>query len=125
MDMYMRVAVALCIRVCFCKVRSMFDIVNLWTAGFYPNVAHRLPAHIVTKSFNRWTFETLDLQTHGMPSDVFHLTLDGNPIPEKTSQVFEVVQHDAAFQAALEICYNRGTFPRPSWAERRCCSVYQ
>jgi hypothetical protein len=89
-------------------------IVNLWTAGFYPNVAHRLPAHIVTKSFSRWIFETLDLQTHGMPSDAFHLILDGNPIPEKTSRVFEVVQRDAAFQAALEVCYNRGTSPRPS-----------
>ncbi|KAF2437281.1 hypothetical protein P171DRAFT_425548 [Karstenula rhodostoma CBS 690.94] len=114
----------------FCRQNPKLQIeriVNLWTAGISPNHRPEYPLRtsIITKSFGRWIFEALELRKHGMPDGSFRLILDGNPIPEKASQVFGAVKGDAVRQAALDLCYERNVLPRPSWIERRRRWGYQ
>jgi hypothetical protein len=114
----------------FCRQNPRLRIervVNLWRAGISPNdsIEYPLRTSIITKSFGRWIFEALELQKHGMPQGSFKLLLDGNPILEKASQIFEAVKGDAARQAALDACYERNILPCPSWIERRRRRGYQ
>ncbi|KAK4457308.1 hypothetical protein QBC42DRAFT_279417 [Cladorrhinum samala] len=62
-----------------------------------------LPAILVSENVAVWLAEASVLCGAGMPRDVFTLTLDGQPIPEQSAQIFrEVVQRDAAWQIATE-----------------------
>lgn len=68
---------------------------------------------VITKSIGGWIFEALELRNRGMPKESFRLLLDGDPIPEKASQIFGAVKGDATRQAALDMLFERGIFPRP------------
>ncbi|KAL1606190.1 hypothetical protein SLS60_003591 [Paraconiothyrium brasiliense] len=114
----------------FCRQNPGLQIervVDLWRAGLSPDDFPELPlrTHIITKSFGRWIFEALELRKRGMPNGSFRLILDGSPLPEKASQVFEAVKSDAARQAARDLCYARNILPCPSWFQRRNRVAYQ
>jgi len=80
----------------------------------------RLRAYNVTKSIGKWVTEVMALQSLGMPEGSHTLVLDGDPIPNHTANVFRIVQRDAAWQAALDICYSLDVFAfNPSWLNRR------
>ncbi|EUC32498.1 hypothetical protein COCCADRAFT_98462 [Bipolaris zeicola 26-R-13] len=109
--------------------------VNLWKTVFAPSssIQHRylhewwrgvdsmqndrLQASEVSQLVGNWMVEALALPSLGMPEGSFTLVLDGDPIPEHTSKVFRIVQRDAAWQAAVDLCYSRGLVSKPSWAQ--------
>ena len=109
----------------FCRKNSRLRIervVKLQSGGFinyYLAHSRCLMGSTVIRSFGRWILETLELKKHGMPEGSFKLFLDGDPVPEKTTKLFEAVQRDTALQIAMEICYERDILPRPSWWRRR------
>jgi hypothetical protein len=84
----------------------------------------RLVSCGVTKSISTWIAETLLLPSLGMPGGSYTLTFDGDPTPEKSAEVFAIVQRDAAWQAALDISYARGSLPQGSWLDRRLRTGY-
>jgi hypothetical protein len=104
----------------FCQANPLLHIerrVSLWRTVFStgsssvfsvaraaPGTIHRLQACQVTKrSLAPWIMEALALPQLGMPPQSFKLILDGEPIPEKSIEVFiNVVQRDAAWQTAFE-----------------------
>jgi Mn-containing catalase len=47
-----------------------------------------------------------------MPNGSFRLVLDGDPIPDMASQIFEAVKGDACRQAALDLCQDRDILRR-------------
>ena len=79
-------------------------IVNLRTTGFGPKSQGinncGVPARTVTKSIGRWILETIELKNHGMPEGSFQLVMDGEPLLEKATEIFNVVQRDVC----LPIC---------------------
>ncbi|KAF2113297.1 hypothetical protein BDV96DRAFT_648264 [Lophiotrema nucula] len=79
----------------------------------------QLQAKYISKAVCNWLSEALALEALGMPEHSFKLTLDGEPTPNNTTEVFRIVQRDAAFQAALDHCYVCGSLTAPSWVERR------
>jgi hypothetical protein len=85
----------------------------------------RLFANTITRSVATWIVECLRLPSLGMPEGSFTLVLDGNPIPDKTAEVFQVVQRDVAWQKALDLCYARDLLPY-TWLDRRfrCGFIY-
>ncbi|KAF2687816.1 hypothetical protein K458DRAFT_269401, partial [Lentithecium fluviatile CBS 122367] len=99
--------------------------VNLWKTVFPPKnrrlelPADFLHARAVTKSVSPWVLEASILPSLGMPNGCFSLILDGNPIAQKSSEVFAVVQRDAAWQAALEESFKRQLLSMPSWLDKR------
>jgi hypothetical protein len=132
----------------FCTENNKLRIerrVNLWRNAFISEVGdaigiikeerggmgywEQLHSEVVTKSLTPWITETLAIPKLGMPINAFTLVLDGDAIPQKTSQVFEIVKRDAAWQAALDqwyayhnktpssiereahVCYAFGEFP--------------
>jgi hypothetical protein len=114
----------------FCRQNPRLQIeriVNLWKAGISPDSRPDKPLRtsIISKAFGRWIFETLELRQGGMPAGSFKLVLDGNPILEKASYIFEAVKGDVARQAALDLCYERNILSRLSWFQRRRRCGYQ
>ncbi|CAO2655409.1 Nn.00g104730.m01.CDS01 [Neocucurbitaria sp. VM-36] len=118
--------------------------VNLWKSAF-PVSKHNVHRYIrgdqseldqgaldddlledctITKVVGAWIMEALALPSLGMPEDSFTLILDGDRIPEHTSEVFRVVQRDAAWQSTLDKCYMCGSLPKPSWLSRRVGQFY-
>ncbi|RYP40951.1 hypothetical protein DL768_010560 [Monosporascus sp. mg162] len=70
----------------------------------------RLAADEVTRPVADWMVEASVLGRAGMPQDpgTFTLILDGDPTPERSSEVFCLaVQRDAAWQDAVEQCLVR------------------
>ncbi|KAF2655915.1 hypothetical protein K491DRAFT_715765 [Lophiostoma macrostomum CBS 122681] len=107
----------------FCRDNPKLRIqrrVNPWTAGFCcDGQSGSLPAWSVTETLGNWIMEALELEKRGMPLHSFQLILDGDPLPEKTTEIFGVVQRHVGLQSALEMCYDQGILRRPSWVERR------
>lgn len=79
----------------------------------------KLQACDVTRSVGSWIAEAILLPTPGMLEGSYTLILDGSPNLEKSAAVFAIVQQDAAWQAALDISYARGSLPEPLHLERR------
>jgi hypothetical protein len=107
----------------FCQESPRLKIerrVNLWRNALHgdtdplyilreqsPQIIRRvradcLRAEDVTRSIAPWVMEALALPSLGMPADAFTLILDGDPLPEKSEQVFEVIRRDAAWQGAYK-----------------------
>ncbi|KAK2033543.1 hypothetical protein LX32DRAFT_74198 [Colletotrichum zoysiae] len=64
-----------------------------------------------------WILEALELEPAGMPPGSFTLTFDGDRV---CSIMFEnVVQRDAAWQEAIDLCFERNIFPPVPWLKRR------
>lgn len=60
-----------------------------------------------------------------MPDGSFQLVFTGDPDLDKASEIFQIVQEDAAWQAALDLCYERNLLPRPSWRLQRRMHCFQ
>lgn len=87
----------------------------------------QLEARIISKSFTAWIIEALALFPAGMPmNNSFSLVFDGEPTPDRSSQVFARVKRDAAWQLALDQWYVQKS-KTPSFLERRNedCFCYQ
>ncbi|KAI4683949.1 uncharacterized protein J4E84_006789 [Alternaria hordeiaustralica] len=51
-----------------------------------------------------WIMEALALESLGMPPKSFTLIIDGAAVPENSTQIFNVLQRDAAWQKAYQRC---------------------
>jgi hypothetical protein len=79
-----------------------------------------LSTQFITKEVARWLAEGMELPSLGTPDGSFTMTLDGNPLPELTARVFNMVQRDAMWQTALDLRYNRDArLPKSTWFDRR------
>ena len=84
----------------------------------------RLFSSTITKAVGAWIAEAQALLSLGMPQKSFSMLLDGNPTPEHTSTVFQIVQRDVAWQSSLDAAYDQGHLPTPTWYERRSRAGY-
>ncbi|EUC44770.1 hypothetical protein COCMIDRAFT_70675, partial [Bipolaris oryzae ATCC 44560] len=99
---------------------DQYDYLNGWCDREITSMQNdRLQAATVSRSIGKWMAEALALPSLGMPEGSFTLVLDGNPVPKHTSRVFRIVQRDAAWQAALDLCYSRGLVSKPSSLQRQ------
>lgn len=72
-----------------------------------------------------WMMEALALLPLGMPKESFTLVLDGGEAPEKCSEIFQqIIQRDAAWQAAWEIVA-ANEFAEESFLNKRTHSCYR
>jgi hypothetical protein len=81
-----------------------------------------LLSFLVTESVALWMVEGSALHSAGMPLKSFTLVLDGEPTPTKTTEVFQIVQRDAAWQLALDPAYKHNLVATTFFARRihRC-----
>ena len=84
----------------------------------------RLESAHITYAIGSWIAEALALPSYGMPRGSYSLIFDGNPNPEHASEVFQVLQRDAAWQSALDSAYMAGMLPKPSPLVRRLQKAY-
>ncbi|KAI4652689.1 uncharacterized protein J4E79_008996 [Alternaria viburni] len=84
----------------------------------------RLVSSYVSSAVAKWMAEASALPSLGMPEGSFKLTLECDSAPEETTEVFNVVQRDAAWQTALDLSYARHLLPQPDWRIRRLRSAY-
>ncbi|KAH9226951.1 hypothetical protein K456DRAFT_58388 [Colletotrichum gloeosporioides 23] len=64
-----------------------------------------------------WVQEALELEQAGMPQGSFTLVFDGD---SSCSEIFkDIVQRDAAWQQAIDICLDRSILPPLRWDVRR------
>jgi hypothetical protein len=70
-----------------------------------------------------WIMEASILTSLGMPADSFSLILDGEPTPNRSAQVFDIVQHDALWQTAYSRCVSGWSDP-PTWQRARNNEAY-
>jgi hypothetical protein len=87
-----------------------------WKVGLNDD---QLFARYITKAIAMWMIEALPLPALGMPIDAFKLPFNHDFIRDKTSEVFNVLQRDAAWQTALDLSYTRQLLLTPTWFERR------
>jgi hypothetical protein len=71
-----------------------------------------------------WLAEAMDLFRAGMPEKSFSLVLDGNPAPQKSSEIFQKIQRDAAWQEAFDEACVRNLLPTPSLGQKRTERFY-
>lgn len=119
----------------FCRENQNMVIkrnVNLWAACLYVTYKYEgsdikraeYTSEYVTLAIGSWFMETLRLPQLGMPPHSFQLTLDAGPLPKLARSVYKAVGHDAIIQAVIDIFYDRGTFGRQSWVQRRLRGNY-
>lgn len=70
-------------------------------------------------SFCQWITEASALSANGMPAHSFTLVFDGDPAPDQSSELFEVVKEDAAWQVARAQWYNNQSGRRVILQKRR------
>ncbi|KAK1547115.1 hypothetical protein CPAR01_01082 [Colletotrichum paranaense] len=78
-----------------------------------------LDANKISYAVARWVIEVLPLVPAGMPAKSFTLVLDGEGEPQ-CSEIFQtVVLRDAAWQQAMEECFQSGALPSEPYGMRR------
>ncbi|TIC93696.1 hypothetical protein CH35J_009698 [Colletotrichum higginsianum] len=109
----------------FCKENPLLRIerrVSLWNNAFHESRSstflfetpqdqyerlirldkNSLDSSLVTASVAPWIMEALALAPAGMPASSFSLLLDGNPLPQLCTSIFQsVVQRDLCWQSAM------------------------
>ncbi|TEA19027.1 hypothetical protein C8034_v009474 [Colletotrichum sidae] len=82
------------------------------------HVAQRsLYANVISYPMAIWIVEALELERAGMPLGSFRLIFEGD---RSCTEIFQdVVQRDAAWQRATDLCVERGHLPPVSWEMRR------
>ncbi|KAK1991238.1 hypothetical protein LX36DRAFT_663483 [Colletotrichum falcatum] len=101
--------------------------VNMWRTVFQTTtgndkseicyVDETFLARDISISMAVWIVEALELNSAGMPPGSFALTFDGD---WACSEMFQtVVQRDAAWQAAIDLCLDRKFLPPLPYHERR------
>lgn len=117
----------------FCQENPLLRVkrrVNIWQtvfnmsgSGALFNSWSSLPnldRSVITWLLSEWIIEARHLVPAGMPMGSYSMVLDGDPIPEVSSRIFNTIVHrECAWQAAIEECYSRGTLPRPSFFTKR------
>ena len=84
-------------------------------------------SHHVTKCVASWIVEARALKDQGMPSNAFKLALEADGIPERSSEVFDVVKQDAAWHDAyVRFCASQAPASNPWnwWSEERSIPTY-
>ncbi|KAI4695935.1 uncharacterized protein J4E88_000105 [Alternaria novae-zelandiae] len=73
-----------------------------------------------------WIMEALALESLGMPSGCFTFVIDGEPTPEQSTRVFNILQHNAAWQTAYDLSIHDSTvWPVPlTWLQGRDHKAY-
>lgn len=84
----------------------------------------RLSSSYVSKAVAKWMVEASILPSLGMPEGSFKLTFECDSAPAETTQVFNILQRDAAWQTALDLSYARHILPQPTWHQRRLRKAY-
>ncbi|KAI4665267.1 uncharacterized protein J4E78_002727 [Alternaria triticimaculans] len=84
----------------------------------------RLASRYVSRAVAKWMAEASALPSLGMPEGSFKLTFECDSAPEETTQVFDIIQRDAAWQTALDLSYARNLLPQPDWRMRRLRNGY-
>lgn len=79
----------------------------------------KLTSRSITQAVGTWIVEAQLLPSLGMPQNSYTLMFDGDPIPHKSAMVFDIIQRDVAWQTALDLSYERGSLPTPTWVNRR------
>ena len=73
-----------------------------------------VPSWWATQAVAPWIEEVLALPQAGMPPNSFSLVFDGHPAPDQSSEIFQVVLRDAAWQsAAQKFCQEKSLDIRP------------
>ena len=74
----------------------------------------------VSHCFKPWFSEAAILD--GMPAGQFSLVFDGDPLPELSSEIFEEVKHDVAYQLAVEryLRHTHSLVPLRNWRQYDC-----
>lgn len=100
----------------FCQENTKLRIchvANLWNCIIEPGQSPRgdrvgVNGRCASRYITEWIAEAAALPSLGMPKDSFTLILDGEPLPDKSTDIFNVVRQDAAVQSALDACIARG-----------------
>ncbi|KAF5490049.1 hypothetical protein CGCS363_v012703 [Colletotrichum siamense] len=105
--------------------------VNMWRAVFPTTLMDLHERRLLYKPTDRtflqpmyvssqvaiWVQEALELEHAGMPQGSFTLVFDGD---SSCSEIFkDIVQRDAAWQQAIDICLDRSILPPLRWDVRR------
>ena len=85
------------------RQQSLFDMVHGGRSTNPNRVAddYLIPQEIC-EGFHLWISEALALPKAGMPIKSFSLVFDGDPIPERSSEIFECLKEGAARQIARD-----------------------
>ncbi|KAK1636162.1 hypothetical protein BDP81DRAFT_429151 [Colletotrichum phormii] len=118
----------------YCRENSGLRIerrISLWRNAFFHRSGRALgerthdhynlglDANEISFAIARWIIEVLPLVSAGMPANSFTLVLDGEGEPQ-CSEIFQnVVLRDAAWQQAMEECFQTGVFPPEPYGMRR------
>ncbi|CAO1604243.1 hypothetical protein XANCAGTX0491_007806 [Xanthoria calcicola] len=79
---------------------------------------------LISDSCCRWITEASGLAAKGMPAHSFSLVLDGDPAPDKSSELFERVKEAAAWQVAQAQWYSDQS-PSPGFIVMREDWIYR
>ena len=69
----------------------------------------------ICDTFRLWMSEALALSKAGMPTKSFSLVFDGDPIPERSSGIFECLKEGAARQIARYQCLDTTSLMEKHW----------
>ncbi|KAL8840901.1 MAG: hypothetical protein Q9170_001165 [Blastenia crenularia] len=101
---------------------SGFDNAERW------NRYDKLLSPNFSKSCCSWITEASALFANGMPARSFSLVLDGDPAPDQSSEMFEILKEDAAWQVAQLQWYtdqsSRPGFTKPGFFSERYATFY-
>ena len=92
----------------------------------YPEERDYYSAHCAQgfiQNCGRWIAEATELVNNGMPAHSFSLVLDGDPAPDQSSDLFELVKEYAALQVAQIKWYNENSLT-PDFKTLRVGGVY-
>ncbi|KDN68579.1 hypothetical protein CSUB01_10601 [Colletotrichum sublineola] len=123
----------------FCRENPLLRVerrVNIWRNVFQSHYPFYLPAQhqymrnlgnetpldsaTITCSVSSWITEARALIPSGMPESSYLLVLDGNPVPQLCTRIFQsIVQRDVAWQSAWTECWKQGRIADASWFEAR------
>ena len=98
----------------FCAV----PLLNIIQSEFYEESDKELQSEETSRSFSIWIEEAMALYDNGMPPNSYDLVFDGGAVPDLSSQIFEIVKEDAAWQDALDEWYKRCSIT-PTFEDRR------
>ncbi|KAK1716100.1 uncharacterized protein BDZ83DRAFT_635122 [Colletotrichum acutatum] len=118
----------------FCQENPAMRIerrVSLWHNAFFYHSSmsgatgwrtkeyRQVEANEMSFAVARWVIETLPLIPAGMPANSFTLVLDGEGDPQCTEIFQTVVLRDAAWQQAMDECFQSGDLPPEPYGMRR------
>ncbi|KAK1690116.1 hypothetical protein BDP55DRAFT_724700 [Colletotrichum godetiae] len=90
-----------------------------WAIGERTKDYRDLEANEMSFAVARWVIETLPLISAGMPAKSFTLVLDGEGDPQCTEVFQNIVLRDAAWQQAMDECFQSGDLPLEPYGTRR------